>query len=395
MKEVLEKGLVYTLPFLITACSSPAQKHVDACLPAAPKEKVLQPYYEFIAENDKVTAAGFCHLSPGLYDKFWDKILEAEETGLPPDASMPKIFYKLEKDQYSVNVTSEEASEIYAAHLAHSLWLEKNKIVPWSLVDYNEKQLEDLLQPRAWFTGWNDKKGEYSFSYILDYSPREAFSVARDAVHSFSDQRTALVDIIKSTRSFLHGSTTYDSEGNFVKKDPGEIVTLAGMEEEKISRYGCQTMSPYVVQLGNALNIPGTTLRGYYSAANHRSALFEFTDQVLAHGDDPYIDQENTPSSELMGSYKFWKENVLIYPIHDHTAAHNSMIHHFKSVINFPYQEVLQQYCKEGRKFLDHAFLDNKFGPFATVSELDALEKKIIVLSKDCRVFPEDNPDHK
>lgn len=356
----------------------------------APDEDVFVPYEELFESSLELRKViNFCKYDQGLQETVWHKIKEAEKTGLPPYGVMPDEFLALSEGQTTIQVTKKEAHTIYAAHVAHSLWLEENKIVPWSLLEYTEKQLEDLLQPKAWFNSWDDKKENYTFEYIVDYSSRETFQVAAEAVPTFSDQKTALVDIIKSVRSFRHGS--FDTAGK--TSDPSEIVTIPVMAQEKISRHGCQTMSPYVVQLANALNIPGEVIRGYHAADNHASALFEFTDQVLAHGDDPYIDQSNTPSSELLDNYAFWKENVLTYPIHNKTAAHNSMLHGTRNAIKYPSRGLLWGYCKSGeRNLLNQTFLED-FGPFATTQELDVLENKILELSQNCTIFPDDNPD--
>ncbi|MDP3698401.1 MAG: hypothetical protein Q8R47_02340 [Nanoarchaeota archaeon] len=393
----MKKSLAYSIPLLFTAaCSDPAPKEGNSACLFQPTEKILQPYYEFLSKNDKVISGGnFCSFSPELYQRVWDKIQEAEETGLPPAASLPQSFYKIEKDQIQITVTASEAHEIYAAHLAHSLWREKNKMFPWSLTEYTQDQLEDLLQPKAWFNSWDEQKKEYSFRHLLDYSPKETFQIANENVSSFSDQKAAMIDIIKSVRSFRHGiAFSYDGEGNpNDDHDPQEIATMQTMHEEKISRHGCQTMSPYIVQLANVLNIPGETIRGYYFGANHRSALFEFTDQVLAHGDDVY--GGNTPSSELMDSYKFWEKEVLSYPKGDPTAAHNSMIHEYKMAIKYPGWGIFYGYCRKGGMgWLMKAFIFEKFGPFAAMDELKDLEARIQDITKNCTTeIPLDHPD--
>ena len=51
-------------------------------------------------------------------------------------------------------------------------------------------------------------------------------------------------------------------------------------------------------------------------------------------------------------------------------------------------------YCKKGgMDWLIYAFIDEKFGPFATMEELRDVEKRIIDLSKNCTEFPKDKPD--
>ncbi len=464
----MKKDLIYTLPVLLaTACSDPAETPINNnCIP--PGED-LQAYYDLLTQNPQILAAtDLCERPASFQTQLWDKVREAEKTGLPPTAPIPQSYYDIglgmetkslsgmpfkDSNQYqkielvidnaehgfaeydfyfparekdgqkrfavtdqvlerakeiflrnkdetepitTIYATKEEAHEIYAAHLAHSLWLDKNEIVPWSLSEYNQTQLNELLQSKAWFSGWDDAEEVYSFHLILDYSPRETYYVAREAVGSLSEQRSAMDDIIKSTRPFRHGIVKLDSEGNVISGDPKEIVTIPAMKEELISRIGCQTMSPYIVSLANSLNIPGKYLNGYYYAAGHRSALFDFTDDVLAHGDDVYHYNllGNTPSSEVMGSHDFWEENVLIYKRGDKTAAHNSMLYTYRKAMRYPSQSLIEYYCREGREHLDNRYLYHEFGPFALVEEVDVLEEKILEASNNCdKPYPENNPD--
>lgn len=449
----MKKGLVYALPMLVsTACSNSSDetsaKPIDCVL--QPHQETLQPYYNFLYNHEQVVeAAGFCQFSQELQERIWDKIQEAEETGLPPTAPLPAAYQELlqngpgtspemytqaspyqfseqlpaeylvrqwrngkleEKivvllmdaknyDDEAVTViyaTKEEAYEIYAAQLADKLWKEVNNIFPWSITEYHQEQLEQLLQPRAWFRSWDDQKGEYYFHLILDHSPRETFEVAIKAVRSFSDQRAAMDDIIKSARPFRHGVVKLDSDGNIIDSDPRDIVTIPTMNEKKISRHGCQTMSPYVVALTNSLNIPGKFVNGYYATGGHRSAWFEFTDDVLAHGDDVYHYNYlgNTPSSEVMGSHDFWEKNVLTYKKEDKTAAHNSMIYTYRKAVQYPANRLIYDYCTKGKDHLNQIFLEGEFGPFTTGEEINALEDKILKLSHNCtEPFPENSPD--
>ncbi|MEK6809477.1 MAG: hypothetical protein AABY40_02285 [Nanoarchaeota archaeon] len=433
----MKRSLIYYLPVLLTACGDRPtsvdltyledvrKEHPDLTYPedvreeqpeeestpplyfpidvpikkeclSVPREKSLQPYYDLLINNDKITEAiRLCDYSAALQQQMWTKIAEAEKNGIPPTAPLPSSFYSVEFNQESISVTKDEAYEIYAAHLAHSLWLEKNKIVPWSIIEYTQAQLEQLLHPKAWFKKWDEAKEEYSFNMILGNSPREAFTVAEEAASPFSDQWTAMDDIIRSVRPFRHSIVQLDLDGNVIGGDPQEIVTIPTMDEELMSRHGCQTMSQYVVQIANSLNIPGRYINGYYYAAGHRSALFDFTDDLLAHGDDVYHYNYlgNTPSSEIMDSYDFWEENVLTFEKKDKTAAHNSMLYTYRKAMQYPAQRLLTDYCDEGRSFLEDTFLYHQFGSLATVEELDALEQKIVEITKDCTIFPENNPD--
>ena len=406
------------------------------CL-AVPADKNLAPYQAIFDTTPRLKEIiDFCrYADSSLQEQMWDKIREAEETGLSPTASMPKAYQELGQNNLSkaiqmqpqslpyfpehffaeykvrrwnqgkleeeievlsmdaespitrIFLTKEEAHEIYAAHLAHSLWFQKNEKIPWKLEDYSFNQLWDLVKPEAFFYTWSDKHEIYAYSLIINHSPRESYEVAMEAIYSFSDQQAALNDIIKALRSYKHGTLNIDSQ---------EIITIKGMSEEKISRHGCQTTSLFLVQVAKALNIPGRYVIGYYAGGGHRSALFEDTDQALAHGDDPYNRLvSNTPSAELMDSFNFWQNEVMRYEKGDPQGAHNSMIHNYKNGMKYPSWILLKNYCSGGFSELEEIFVNTEQGTFATAEELTEVEQKILQITENCTVFPEDNPDNK
>ncbi|MBI2125383.1 hypothetical protein HYU08_02405, partial [Candidatus Woesearchaeota archaeon] len=292
----------------------------------------------------------------------------------------------------TIYTTKEEAQEIYAAHLAHSLWIEKNEKVPWSIIDYNSEQLGELFGTRTWFKTWDEKNDEYVISLVLDHSPRETWKVINDIVdlEDLTDQKAGVIDITKSLRLFRHGRTQFDSEGNILEADPKDITTVSNMLKERIAREGCQSIGAYDVKLANTLNIPGEHFNGYFNGEGHRSVKFELTNQVLAHGDDVYAAyQTNTPSSELMASYEFWKENVLAYPKGEEPGVHNSWVHSVNSMMKFPAWRLLRDYCEDGKGSLTERFKD-----FASEKEIDELEERIVDITNGCMDFPENSPDN-
>jgi len=448
---------MYSLPIVLaTACGDNAETQSDQFQCVYPGED-LHSYYDLLAQNPQVVAAmELCERPVSFQNQLWDKVREAEKTGLPPDAPKPQSYYDFgldtetkslsgvswddpkhyqkieiaiegaEHDFYfpaldkegrklvitnqileravemtmlnhnepikTIYATKEEAHEILAAYLANSLWVEHNTIVPWSILDYNPEQLGQLYQTKTWFSGWDDKNEEYSISLVLANSPRDTWEVVKKIVdmENLTDQKTAVIDITKSLRSFRHGRKRYDSEGNLVEEDPLDIVTLNDMWVELIARIGCQSVGGGEVKPANALNIPAEHVNGYFAGEGHRSVVISFTNHVLAHGDDVYAAyQTNTPSSELMASCEFWKENVFAYPKGDKLGAHNSWVHSVNSMMKFPAWRLLRDYCEDGKGSLTERFKD-----FASKKEIDELEERIVDITNGCMDFPEDNPDN-
>ncbi len=386
---------------LLPSCTFTAPQKTEHtksnCVINFSSDTALEPYVNLLANAPKITEAiDFCHTSDSFQEILWDKIKQAEETGTSPTAPLPSAFhsasYSPEADKWNLQITRQEAEEIYAAHVAHALWIDQHNIVPWKLSEYRPEELEKLLAPKAWFPSWSAEDNKYGFSLILDHSPFIAYSVVKQMVDpaSLTDQESALVEILKSLRLFRHGAIFKNSDGEMVCADPQEIVTMDQMFQEKVSRYGCQTMAPFFVQLANALNIPGETVRGYFAEGGHRTALFELTDDVLAHGDDVYSQFfMNTPSREMMDSYQFWEEEVMSYPKGHPQEAHNSQINNQENSLTYISKNLMNEYCKLGRPFLN-----DYFGNYAAKERIDVLESEIAHHTKNCTANPpEDNPD--
>ena len=381
----MKKDLIYSLPVLLaTACSDPATNEVPTnsthCV-LQPPEEALQPYYNLLVDNPAIIdAMELCERPASFQTTLWDKLREAEKTGLPPDAPKPQSYYDLglgmetkslsglsfqDSNQYqkiemvfenaehdfyfptrekdgqrrfvvtdqvleratetflrnqeerepikTIYATKEEAHEILAAHFADKLRKEVKQVFPWSIIDYDSEQLGELFGTKTWFKTWDEKNDKYVISLVLDHSPRENWEAVKEIVDlgNLTDQKTAVIDITKSLRSFRHGRKKYDPEGNLLEEDPLDIVTLSDMWVELIARIGCQSVGAYVVKLANALNIPGEHVNGYFNGEGHRSVKFELTGHVLAHGDDVYAAyQTNTPSSDLMASYEIRRRSI-------------------------------------------------------------------------------------
>ena len=369
-----------------TSASIPLEKTADYCLTDVSANEILAPYYEQLRGNHKILGAiDFCQLPIPWQATMWGKIQDSEINRRPPTAPLPASFYNLKPNQNSIQLTEEEAREIYAAKLAHALWLDFTGIVAWKLSDYGQTELEELLLPQAWFSAWKPSQQRYEFTGLIDYSPAETFSILEEKVdlNSLESPELAIVEIMKGLRDYVHGSV----------EDAKEINTMKGMSEEKISRHGCQTMAPYFIQLANVLNLPGKTKRNYYlDGGAHRAAMFEFTDFFLPHGDHFYnLLLANTPSSELMESYAFWQENVFVHNAEEWAeddVRYFVGLHSSRKAMKYPSQQLMKKYCVYG-----HNYLKETFGFWAASPELDLLEKRLLDLTKSCSIFPEDNPD--
>lgn len=391
VKNILREILFASV---LSGCAYAADSTVERseydykCKPDFPSDSISAPYVEMLTDNPKIIdALDYCEQSKTFHDRLWEQIREAETSANSSAAPLPESFPSLDPEPYKIIITSKEAEEIYAAHIAHSLWLEKIRATSWRLADYNLEELKTLFDPHTWFWNWQPKEDNFTITYLLDHSPREAFTVLNKTIDlaGMPDQKTAILELTRQLRHFRHGDPGFC-------QDPDQIDTLKGMFEEKISRMGCQSMSAYFVSLAAAANIPGETVRGYYGGVGHRSAVFKFTGNVLAHGDDVYAHfLLNTPTEKIMDSYDFWEENVLTYEPFtgsDSELAYNSRAGYMENSLNHVSRHLTRVYCIEGRSFLDEFFEG-----YAATERLDSLESEIKNLTNDCVTYPQDNPD--
>ncbi len=372
-------------------CSKGACQQPE-CDISFPSDAILKPHVYLLAGTPGLLeATQLCNSTQSFQNKLWNKLRTAEMTGTSPAAGLPASVNTATEEQYFILLTREEAENIYTAHVAHSLWLDRQEILPWKLADYNKEELKTLFDPSKWFWEWapdEGQNGKYEMGYLVDHSPAETFDVVDQSIDigSLTDQRQAIIDIVKSLRYYRHynGDVDYCDDLNL-------IDTVAHMSIEKVSRFGCQSMASYFVNLAAAINIPGSRVKGYYGGVGHMTALFEYTNQVLAHGDDVYVHVLwNTPSTELLDSYEFWEENILAYPEFnpESAAAHDSRISYYENSAEYPAKHLMNQYCNKGRVYLDEFFLD-----YLTSEEIDDVEARIILITNDCAVIPPNNPD--
>lgn len=363
------------------------------CLEEAFANESTRPYAEFLHDSPDVSfAVGLCYKPPELQEHIWQSIIEAERTGQPPEVPLPLMFGVYGNSRLGLD--RNEAFQIFGARIAHSLWVEINGIVPWSLLDYSIEQLDSILSPRVAFAGWDVVGGNFSMKHLADYSPHETFRVATQAVllDSMTNQETAIVDIIRSARQFRHGDSS----------DISRIQTVGDMHDGEVSIFGCHSMALYILRLTSILNIPGEDIRGYYGANDHRTAGFPYTNQILGHGDHVYNSYlANTDSRDVLDAYDFWDRHVLAHGRNNDEGGFNSLLHPRRMMVLYPARKLQDVFCsyERGTGGFDRVFgsfdtgldyLEWQFGDYVSPLELDELNAKLLLLTTNCTMrFPD------
>ena len=362
------------------------------CLQSMTTRSRLAPYVDYLrAKPNVLRAFNPCQYQSSVLGWFVTKLDEAAATGMMPSGPVPNALAGLNPNATHVAVTSAEAAEIMGAKLARILFVEVTRKVPWSIASYADADLLTLFNVcEAFAAGCTLKSYGTAMDYVVDHSPRIAWDLLRSEIDTSAlvDPAATMIELVKHTRDFRHGSIDLDPYLG--------AVTLDVMAAEHVARSGCQSMSAYVVALAAALNIPGATTRGYYAGTDHRTALFHATDQVLAHGDDVYFG--NVPSSYLLDRYARWANDVLAYAPYQGSsspAGHNSQVHHYEVLRLFPSAWTMSAYCglNPSESTSGRAYLDGEFSTFATADQLTALEQTILARTAACSMIPADDPE--
>jgi hypothetical protein len=370
-----------------------------SCLGSMLGRPALAPYVGYMTTNANVMSAFKpCNFPADALAWFIAKLEAAALTGEIPAAPAPASLATRLPNVTAIVLTDDEGNESIGAKLAQIFYVEVARKVPWRLADYGSTDLATLFNLLKYYRSGDtiargDTYGSYQMYYVADYSPEEAWNVLQQSfdVAGVADARSAMAAIMRHAREFRHGSPSLDS-------DLG-IVSVAQMAAAKVSNAGCQSMAPYVMSLAAVLNIPGSTVRGYYAGGGHRSALFPAVDMVLDHGDAPYDAlMDATPAGVIWDSYQRWVNEVFIYPPYQgpaSPAAYASARYHFTVGRLYPSAWVMDRYCGADGTYpvTGRAYLDQTFAGYATVAELDSLENDIRAQTSGCTVIPPDNPD--
>ena len=387
---------------VISGCAAaPLEEQVNKnCTLTFPSDPVLKLYIKTFKENPTLLqATHLCTATPSLQQSFWDKLKLAEETNTAPSNTIPASFSTLAPKEYFMDITETEAEQIQAASLAYALWIDQSAILPWKLADYKPEELNILFNPKNRFELSPEKK-TYQIGYLLDHSPASALSIAKKTadIDSLTDQKSTIITFVQKLRHFRHSNPgAKNSQGEEYCFDSETIPTMEEMAKTKMSTFGCKSMASYACSLAIAYNIPCETMEGYYDGVGHRTALFKFTNQVLAHGDNVYEHfLLNTPSGELLDTYQFWEKEILPYPYSGigSDIAHKSEIHVMDNIITYPSNLLMRMYCqdKADKTAALKTALENYSGENVDGAKFNLLEQKIMKLTQDCTVFPENDP---
>ncbi|MFH1066051.1 MAG: hypothetical protein V1734_06095 [Nanoarchaeota archaeon] len=196
--------------------------------------------------------------------------------------------------------SEEEALGMWLPHLALTLYVEVNHIVPWTITSYTDYQKSLLLDSRKFINYQYLPTGSaYSFALtwengggltgITDWNPFYSYDFLNDNSMIQPTQQETIYSLTQWMRENLYHEAASNAYANHLAYGYNGSYpvdkTLNPPSGQKHWTQGCSGTSSLYSAMLKTINIPvsiNLTLGG------HRSPLFLTADLALMHGDDPY-----------------------------------------------------------------------------------------------------------
>lgn len=248
---------------------------------------------------------GFLWLEDPDRKKDLETALATLEKGrVPVPETPPSLVFESQNGLY---YSPADAWKMYVNHVAQSLFMEVNRLVPWSLADYGEEEMKLLFQGAYFMTYSEASGGSYKFHHTRDGGGRDGvtdwnaalnYRFLREQELIRNSPRETLFAVTDWIRLHLsHEFIPTDDEGTYrnewerrygYRGFPPLDRILHPPSGERYWIHGCMGTTSLYQSLLHSANIPvrkGTTR---FESGRHIRPEFPTLGLLLAHGDDPY-----------------------------------------------------------------------------------------------------------
>lgn len=309
-------GFVWTQDAAGRWCLSP----VNGAAISFPSYYRFDKYRSLLGEQDIQAALCFCRpggsAHPNLSYEYWEDELKLQceeylyllDTGRPLPITGPPAT-TLNAAIQTPMIDWKDGRKVYFAHVAQSLWVEANQLVPWRL-SRDPVHLEYLFDSRKLMTR---AANEYYFDngtmgLVTAWNPQAAYAFFQRRQFIANDEFSTVKNFTDWCRSNLVHITDYRSDPNGPGPDGQRFATLWDQYEwyygyrgyppvelvleppagKPHITHGCWGTSGLFAGVLRSVNIPVRHGRTNFATGVHSRPEFISVEQNLAHGDDPY-----------------------------------------------------------------------------------------------------------
>ncbi len=301
-----------------------------------------------------------------LSTTFWNTLLDLS-SGLD---EAPECTITLDDDGnvFSTDFKPEDAWKYYLNYVAHCLRVELDRLVHWSLLKYNENQLELLLDSHTLFE-YSDTRNVYSIFRQHESLFNHGSATLGDPVriYDFLDEEKligitrwgTIGRLLGWCRDYLYhfkdGNTpeNYQDHWQYEGYPPVERIISGTVHPDLGFQHftaGCWGTTGFLRMVFRTINIPVVLEEQCNHALPHfvYSASHEF---YLSHGDDPYnkLFKTNTPKFPpldlIINQYKF--DQWFNKDLPEKTICENVGRHALELAVEYLPKEILRIYCDD------------------------------------------------
>lgn len=192
-------------------------------------------------------------------------------------------------DTLSTGFTHDEAFDIYLSYLAHSLYVEQEHLVPWSINDFDPSALADIWDAHQYFQ-WDSIHHNFQYNYqnggaVKLFHPLATFLFGQNVQtnSTLSGASAAITSILNWSRAYLHhtertGQIYYQSVPLTWYPPKGNVHAV----------YSCWATGALIMEYARAFNLPvrRSTIDLYNGL--HTQLYFPLSSSHLTHADDIY-----------------------------------------------------------------------------------------------------------
>jgi len=332
----------------------------------------LYPYSVYFDCNPMIADATINSFDPETTSYFWEYIDKLEDTGTIEMAEPVELQDCNEPESCTViYLTDTEKKRIHAAKAAHSIWLDKNDILAWSIRTYSEDELAGLFDEAVLFSRSGSR---YYFLSVVDHSPSEVYDYIAENELLKNDVLSTFHAVLDDLRSDFRHSNTADINRN-TAYTVREALTTYAANDRRVSRAGCHSMTRIAIALLRCVNIPGEeTTVGQWFETGHSSAVWPTLEYVLPHGDNIYNGLlRATPVDEFLPTLTFYQINLGTEPCGTSLVC-LSHRHMSLNAIRYPSHWTLDRCCDPTRYGYENCrdYIYDAHSGYLTEQEMDA-----------------------
>lgn len=270
-----------------------------------------------------------------LKDRLW-QIFDQTRRGTPPSLPDPPRnawVYRPGENTEEIHtlLSPEDATDLYLATVAHSLAVEMDRRVPWSLDELNDEELDVLFSSTSLFW-WNAERQGYKIvwnahGWAVPAPPQVAWQFLQEQRLLGRTRLETIVALLGWCKGLVHfGGAISPQNFTHFWGYPGDMpvsralsgTSYTGEEFRNFPGFagklpftaGCHGTVGLLVSVLRAANIPVKCRVTGDDTVGHATAIFLSEDKGLTHGDDPYSQlAERAAPEELLvdlATYNAW-----------------------------------------------------------------------------------------